>query len=578
MEHLALYRKWRPMVFNDVIGQSHITNTLKNEINTGRLSHAFVFSGTRGTGKTTTAKILSRAVNCENSQNGNPCNTCKSCKGILDGSLLDVVEMDAASNNGVDDIRVIRDEAQYAPADLKYKVYIIDEVHMLSASAFNALLKTLEEPPKNVLFILATTEVHKIPITILSRCQRFDFKRITPLDIEGRLKQVIAGEGLKLNDDAVKLISRVADGSLRDALSILDQVSAMGNASISFEEVAKLIGVVDQTHLFTLADDIMAYNPTAAIVCLNELVMQGRDIARLTEDVITHFRNLLLCTCVEDPSSLLDFGRDDLERLQKQSAGFNSERIIHIINTLAAALAEEKTAANKRTVLEIAFIRLCTRTLDNSVKGLSERISELERLVALGSAVHTAQPPQLTEDVPQPEPGETTQAAPPEPALKTEQTIAQSAEPLPEKTTEKLQTTEENLSGTPLPQPKDGSGNGQKAASNTEAKNFQIKHWAGIVEQINQENPMLGGFISLSEPYLEGEVLHVLFADGFSLMIAQQNDGEAVVKSTVMQVCALEVTVRFEDKSQFEAPKEQDNLDDIIKWKDKIPDIMKIIE
>ena len=261
----ALYRKWRPMVFEDVVGQTHVDETLKNSVETGRIAHAYLFCGTRGTGKTSTAKIFSRAVNCLNSQNGNPCNECSVCRGILDGSILDVYEMDAASNSGIDNIRKIRDEVIYAPADCKYKVYIVDEAHMLTTESFNALLKTLEEPPPNVIFILATTEPNKIPPTILSRCQRFDFRRIGIDDILRRINKITAAEKIEITPDAAELVAELADGSMRDALSILDQCAAYTREKLSYADIVEIVGIADRRKLFGIVEKILDNNCAEAI-------------------------------------------------------------------------------------------------------------------------------------------------------------------------------------------------------------------------------------------------------------------------------------------------------------------------
>ncbi|HPZ00838.1 MAG TPA: DNA polymerase III subunit gamma/tau, partial [Clostridiales bacterium] len=300
----ALYRKWRPHVFADVVGQSHITETLMNEITAGRHSHAYLFTGSRGTGKTTCAKIFAKAVNCEHPANGNPCNQCDICRGIDDGSVLDVIEIDAASNNSVDDIRNIREEAKFTPVKGKYRVYIIDEVHMLSSSAFNALLKTLEEPPTHLKFILATTEVQKLPATILSRCQRFDFKRIRPQEIAGRVAYVAEQENLNLTAEAANLIARLADGALRDALSILDQCISHSR-DIDEAVVNEVVGLAGKDHLFALAENILRHDSAAALEQVNTLYNASCEMDRLCNELINHFRNLMIAKTVQDPHGLI---------------------------------------------------------------------------------------------------------------------------------------------------------------------------------------------------------------------------------------------------------------------------------
>ena len=306
MAYQALYRKWRPSVFEDVVSQNHIVETLKNQINTNKIAHAYLFCGSRGTGKTSTAKIFSRAVNCEHPVNGNPCNECDTCKGIINNSIFDVVEIDGASNNKVDDIRTIRDEVVYPPADCKYKVYIIDEVHMLTTEAFNALLKTLEEPPHYVIFILATTEFHKIPATIISRCQKFDFKRITYKDTAERIKKVAESDNINITDSAVKLIAKAADGSLRDGLSKLDQCLALGLNKIDYLDVANIIGASDPQYLSDFCDAIINEDLGGALKLLDDGINMGIDALRLYGDVTDYFRDLLMIKTSKDYSLIVN--------------------------------------------------------------------------------------------------------------------------------------------------------------------------------------------------------------------------------------------------------------------------------
>lgn len=384
MSYQALYRKWRPQVFEDVVGQKHITETLKHEIHADRIAHAYLFCGTRGTGKTSTAKIFSRAINCINNQDGNPCNTCEVCRGISDGSIMDVVEIDAASNNGVDNIREIRDEVAYAPSRGKYKVYIIDEVHMLSTGAFNALLKTLEEPPAHVIFILATTESQKIPATILSRCQRFDFRRITTDDIVGRLKEVIGKDGIGVDEKGLRMVAKVADGSMRDALSILDQCIAFGRQDITYEDIISILGVVDNSLLFEMSASIIQGNTARAMELIEQLVIAGMDIVHFIDDLIGHFRNLLLCKVIDNPDSILDMVQESVDELKKQSAGLSQEKIVNHIKMLSDAYATVKWSANPRIILEVTIVKMCSPELDTSVEGLLDRIKDLEQKLASG--------------------------------------------------------------------------------------------------------------------------------------------------------------------------------------------------
>ncbi len=378
----ALYRKWRPQVFSDVSGQAHITETLQNEIVTGRLSHAYLFTGSRGTGKTTCAKILSKAVNCLNPQNGNPCNECEICRGINDGSILDVTEIDAASNNSVDNIRDLRDEVNFTPAAAKYRVYIIDEVHMLSAGAFNALLKTLEEPPAHVLFILATTEVQKLPATILSRCQRFDFRRIPAEDIAARLVTVAKNEGLELSEDAALLIARVADGALRDALSILDQCAGY-NEPITITTVSNAAGLLGKDYLFELSDAILDGNTGAVLNIIDRLHSSSCDMERLMSELVNHFRNIMMAKTTKQPEKFIVCTPDELERYKKDAQRITNGTLLYIMETLCAESSKLKYSSHQRAQTEAVLIRLCSPELSTDNAALVRRIDELEAQIML---------------------------------------------------------------------------------------------------------------------------------------------------------------------------------------------------
>ncbi len=364
----ALYRKWRPQVFADVVGQEHITTTLMNELESGRHSHAYLFTGSRGTGKTTCAKIFAKAVNCEHPVNGDPCNECETCKGIDSGAIMDVIEIDAASNNGVDNIRDIRDEANFTPVNGKYRVYIIDEVHMLSSGAFNALLKTLEEPPAHVKFILATTEVHKLPATILSRCQRFDFKRITPEDIAKRLGFVAEQEGLTLEADAAMLIARLADGALRDALSILDQ--CIGHSRhITLDVVNATVGLAGKAHLFALATSILNKDGALALEQINILHNSSCDMERLCNELTNHFRNLMVCKAVKSAKDLVVCSDEELAEYQALAAAYSMDFILEALDVLGSTLSNLHRGNNRRIEMEMAIIRLCNSETESLAKG-----------------------------------------------------------------------------------------------------------------------------------------------------------------------------------------------------------------
>ena len=379
----ALYRKWRPKTFADVVGQEHITETLQRQVAEGRLSHAYLFTGTRGTGKTTCAKILARAVNCEQPENGNPCNRCPSCLGIESGRFLDVVELDAASNNGVDSVRALRDEAIYSPAQVKKRVYIVDEVHMLSTPAFNALLKILEEPPEHLMFILATTELHKVPATILSRCQRFSFRRIRPQDIVGRLNYIAQQEHIDLKEDGAALLARLSDGALRDALSLLDQCAAAGGA-IDAPAVLDALGLAGNVQTAQLMSLILSRDTRGALELLGKLYDGGKDVGAVLGELSTLSRELLIrATAGEGGESLLSGAYDSatLENLSRQGT---SARFIQLCTLLQETAAQLQFSVNRRTDAELCILKLCDETLSGDLAALNARIARLEEQIAAG--------------------------------------------------------------------------------------------------------------------------------------------------------------------------------------------------
>ena len=373
----ALYRKWRPRDFEDVVGQEHITRTLQRQVAEGKLSHAYLFTGTRGTGKTTCAKILAKAVNCEHPEDGRPCNRCPACLGIDNGSLLDVLEMDAASNNGVDYIRALREEAIYPPAHVKYRVYIVDEVHMLSVSAFNALLKILEEPPAHLIFILATTELHKVPATILSRCQRFAFKRILPRDIAQRLLYVAREEGIGLTPGGADLLARLADGALRDALSLLDQCGAAGG-DVDEAKVLEVLGLAGNLQVSEMLEDILKRDQQAAILLLHQLYSGGKDIGALLGELSTLARDLLIRMTAPRGGDALLSGGYPAEVLDRLAALASPQRLIHITTLLQSTAAGLALSASRRTDAELCLLRLCDDSLSGDLTALAARIERLE--------------------------------------------------------------------------------------------------------------------------------------------------------------------------------------------------------
>ena len=383
----VLYRKYRPQYFADVVGQPQVTVTLKNELMRGRIAHAYLFTGSRGTGKTTCAKILARAVNCLHPKDGDPCGECEICRGLEDGSILDVVEIDAASNNGVDSIRSLIEESNFTPATARYRVYIIDEVHMLSVAAFNALLKTLEEPPPHVIFILATTEVHKLLPTILSRCQRFDFKRIAPEDIAGRLEDVAQRENAQLDHDAALLIARVADGALRDALSLLDQCLGR-DRHVTLDIVNQTAGVAARDYLAALAQDIVHQDAAHALEAIDGLHRESKDMSRLCEEMAEYFRGLMLIKTMKDASRLVLCSPQELEVMTGQALALSLSTILHGLDTFEETLHKMRYA-NQRAELEMAFVKLCSPQLDTSPEALLRRLEALEN----GAPRQIAPPP-----------------------------------------------------------------------------------------------------------------------------------------------------------------------------------------
>lgn len=390
----VLYRKYRPKVFADVYGQEHITSTLINEIKDGRVSHAYLFTGSRGTGKTTCAKILAKAVNCERNENGEPCNECEVCRGLDDGTIYDVVEIDAASNNGVDNIRDLREEANYTPSRGKYRVFIIDEVHMLSTGAFNALLKTLEEPPEHVIFILATTEVHKLPATILSRCQRFDFKRIQPETMAIRLKQVAGFENIRLSDEAAILIARIADGGMRDALSILDQCAGRSK-NIDEKLVSEVAGIAGREALYELSKAVSAKNGGAALDVIARLHENSYDMERLCVEMINHYRNFLIVKTVKKNRGLIICTDDEYNSISAGAQAYTLPQVIYALDVFQDTLVKIKGGANSRIEMEMSFIKLCEPKLDTSLDSVLSRLSQVENAVRRGASA--AQPPQASQ-------------------------------------------------------------------------------------------------------------------------------------------------------------------------------------
>ncbi|MCM1089824.1 MAG: DNA polymerase III subunit gamma/tau [Muribaculum sp.] len=390
---MALYRKFRPDSFADVKGQEHIVTTLQNQIRANRIGHAYLFTGTRGTGKTTVAKILAKAVNCENPTEDGPCGECRICKAIASGSSMNVIEIDAASNNGVDNIREIVEEVSYSPAEGKYKVYIIDEVHMLSIGAFNALLKTLEEPPSYVIFILATTEVHKLPITILSRCQRYDFRRISIDTITERMRELTDTEGVEIEEKALRYIAKLADGSMRDALSLLDQCIAfhMGK-ELTYDKVLDVLGAVDTEVFSRLLRFVLGREVTGCVKLLEEIVMQGRELTQFVTDFTWYLRNLMLVQSSDNLEDVIDMSSDNLARLKEEAEMIETDRIVRYIRIFSELSGQIRYATQKRILVEIALIKLCKPDMETSQDALIDRIRQVEDKLENGVVIQEGAP------------------------------------------------------------------------------------------------------------------------------------------------------------------------------------------
>lgn len=473
----VLYRKYRPKKFSDVYGQDHVISTLKNEIKENRISHAYLFTGSRGTGKTTCAKILAKAVNCENSADGEPCNECEVCRGLDSGTIYDVVEIDAASNNGVDNIRDLREEANYTPSRGRYRVYIIDEVHMLSSGAFNALLKTLEEPPAHVIFILATTEVHKLPATILSRCQRFDFKRIQPETMAVRLKEVASLEKMTLEDDAATLIARIADGALRDGLSILDQCGSRSK-NIDSQLVSQVAGLAGREVLYKLSACISGKNSSFAMELISELYQNSYDMERLCVEMINHFRNFLIVKTVKKSRELIICTDDEYNSIVESSKQFTLENVIFSLDLFQNTLTKIKVGANSRIEMEMSFIKLCEPKLDTSQEALLERISQLERAV---KNTNTVSIPviQMAEDKPKRE----------QPPQKNSVSDNENRESEDTESTEKEELPEQETASAPQPTPVNPDSQIQEGIS-------EFEQWAEFLDIIHKKDIALFGVLS----------------------------------------------------------------------------------
>ena len=562
----ALYRKWRPKTFSDVVGQEHVTETLQRQVAEGRLSHAYLFTGTRGTGKTTCAKILAKAVNCEHPENGNPCNKCSSCLGIESGGFLDVMELDAASNNGVDHVRALRDEAIYSPAQVKKRVYIIDEVHMLSIAAFNALLKILEEPPEHLMFILATTELHKVPATILSRCQRFAFRRILPREIVGRLNYIAEQEGIDLRPDGAELLAHIADGALRDALSLLDQCAAAGG-TIDSAAVLDALGLAGNLQTAQLMDCVLRRDTKAALLLLHRLYGSGKDVGAVLGELSVLARDLLISkTAPEGGAALLTGGYDSqtMDGLLRQA---DSARLIAICTTLQRAAADMNVSVNRRTDAELCLLKLCDETLSGDLSAINARLARLEQQMATGvryaaaegaaqaekpaparaaakpTAVEDEAPPPWEDSAPAPADESFDDAPPP---------YGEPAEP------ERLQ------SATPAPAPQAAE---PKAEASAPTGDSDI--WLALMESYkNRLTPDKRAFVGQADGRLANGVLTVYCPTAVTKAMLDTEAVAAVLREVTGQSVGQAIAVRFV-VGEPEDGKKRDKFQDLLRMGSK---------
>lgn len=567
----VLYRKYRPAVFEDVVGQEHVTNTLRNELKLGRVHHAYLFTGSRGTGKTTCAKILAKAVNCLDLQNCDPCGKCENCRGIDSGEILDVVEMDAASNRGIDDIRGIIDEVAFAPAKAKYRVYIVDEVHMLSRDAWNALLKTLEEPPAHVVFILATTEVNKIPDTILSRCQRFDFHRISPADISARLMTIARAENVSLTDEAALLISVIADGALRDAISLFDRC-----IGISSEVTAKVVraaaGLAAQGHLFELANCAVNKNVQKALEVIDSLYRDAKDMISLCEELEAHFRSLMLIKTVRNPRELIIMSDREFDAAVAEADYLTLSDIIYCMDILSRAHSRMKDSVSPRTELEMAMVKLCAPELDHTDEALYARVAALEktlrRLEANGlRALAPAAASPVAQEEPEPEPQPiipaptSVQADPPKQPEKP-------AEPAEQPAAEKPAEPAADQKPSPPPQTKPAAKKpADMDALYRSAKPFAL--WQEVVANIKNYSSALASAFSQATAYESGDYLLIDTDFEIAFELLKQPERRDDVRRVVQEITGKVYKLGPYKRQQKEITKD-DILDNFIhQLKDK---------
>ena len=576
----ALYRKWRPQRFEDVVAQRGIVTALRNQVASGRVGHAYLFTGVRGTGKTTCAKIFAKAVNCLHPKDGDPCGECEICKGIDNGSILDVVEMDAASNNGVDDIRDLRDETAYTPSACHYKVYIIDEVHMLSTAAFNALLKTLEEPPAHVIFILATTEIQKVPATILSRCQRYDFTRIGPEDIAQRVEYIAGQEGLELTTDGAELISRLADGAMRDALSILDTCAGV-TAKIDADVVRRMAGVTDRSYLFRISDALEAQDGAAALAQLAALRQQSVDVKRLTEELIAHYRALMLAALPGGQSLLSGVSPEEEAQYLEKGPQLGQREAVRAIRTLGNALEHMTRGSDQRIELELALFTLSEPPQTAPAAAVSVQAAAPAAPVVRPFVSAPAQPapqpfvsapvtppPAVQEPLPAPaaeptsapeEPAASPASVPEEPALAPaeeelppppdEPPVAESAplpwdEPTAPVTAPLPEETPAEASAPTAPAPEYTADPAFSRPRKVAAEGINpFEQWSEVVKLLQEKDPMLHSYLRKSKAYFDGTRVLIDGGKTFRDFIRVNKDSQRLIKKLIAQVSGVAVPI-----------------------------------
>lgn len=527
----ALYRKWRPMTFSDVIGQIGIVKALQHQVATDKIGHAYIFTGTRGTGKTTCAKIFAKAVNCKNGKDGNPCGICDICKGVEDGSLLDVVEIDAASNNGVDNIRELREETVYTPSQSTYKVYIIDEVHMLSTSAFNALLKIMEEPPAHVIFILATTEIHKVPATILSRCQRYDFMRITPSDIAGRLHYIAQQESIELSDEAAVLISRLADGAMRDALSILDTCAGV-SSQVDEELVRRMAGVTDEGYLFDISNALTEHDSGLALSLLSGLRERSIDMKRLTEELIGHYRNAMLAGVAPNDSTLATMAEEERKKYFDMAQSCAVKEAVRCIRRFGDALERMAKGFDQRIELELALIDICGQPEQEVAQTPVQRQN-----VAAPMGIFSQTMPQPMPEIPRNIPTQSTM--------------------------ERTQAPQNIPEGQPTPQEiKKPAENKQKSSKqhyeippSGSAEMISFENWNRVVEIIGERDKALHSFLHNSCAYLKGKRILIDAGDTFTDYIRANDYSKELIKEAISETTGYRYGIGPYHKNQGPAEK-----------------------